>query len=136
MLILDTNVVSGLWKKEDREVVRPWLNRQATASVWLTDITVAELRYGVLGWAEAQGRAQLDSFYEDLITRFLEGGRLASFDTTTTRHFAAGMAKARAAGREVRSFADGAIGGDRARTACDGRHPRHRALRGRWVSRP
>ncbi|KIT14757.1 PIN domain-containing protein [Jannaschia aquimarina] len=109
MMILDTNVVSGLCRGADRPIIQPWLNLQATESVWLTDIVIAELRVGVLGWPEGKGRAQLDAFYEDLIARFMERGRVASFTTATTRHFASGMAKAKAAGREVRSFAEGAI---------------------------
>ena len=109
MLILDTNVVSGLRKKGERDVIRPWLDRQALASVWLTDITVAELRYGVAAHPEDQGRAQIAAFYEALISDFLEAGRIAPFTIATTRHFARGLARARAAGREVRSFADGAI---------------------------
>lgn len=108
MILIDTNVISALLGP-DRDVVQPWLNRQARTSVWLTTITVAELRYGIANMPEGKRRTAYESFNEALIGRFAEGGRIAAFTLATTRHYASAMASARAAGREVRNFADGAI---------------------------
>ena len=54
-------------------------------------------------------RDALDAWCERTLARFAEEDRIAPFDLAATRHFAAGMAGARAAGREVKSFADAAI---------------------------
>ena len=110
MIVVDTNIISALLREADREAVQPWLDRQSRGSVWATTITVAELRHGVALLPEGRRRGALEAFNERVIARFADEGRIAAFDLAATRHFALGMVTARAAGREVRSFADGAIG--------------------------
>jgi plasmid stability protein len=46
MIILDTNVVLEIQKQNVNPNVETWFDRQVLASLWLTTIVVAELRYG------------------------------------------------------------------------------------------
>ena len=47
MILLDTNVISELWKPAPAPQVLQWLDAQATETLFLSAITVAELRYGI-----------------------------------------------------------------------------------------
>jgi predicted nucleic acid-binding protein len=87
--------------------VMAWLNAQAPASVWLTTITVAELRYGAARLDPGRKRSGL----EGLISAYVEEvfkDRIASFDLPATVLFAERAANARRKGSMV-EFADGAI---------------------------
>lgn len=109
MILADTNVLSALLHEDDRAVIEPWLDRQSRGSVWISAATAAEMRYGVAILPTGRRREALDAWCERTLARFAEDGRVAPFDLAASRHFASGMAAARAAGREVKSFADAAI---------------------------
>ena len=47
MIILDTNVVSEAMKAEPAQAVKQWLNNQISRSLYLTSISLAELRVGI-----------------------------------------------------------------------------------------
>jgi len=47
MIVLDTNVVSEAMKPEPHPAVRTWLNAQATETLYLSSVTVAELLFGI-----------------------------------------------------------------------------------------
>lgn len=47
MIILDTNVVSALTRDVPDLPVVAWLDRQPRSSVWITAITVLEIRFGL-----------------------------------------------------------------------------------------
>ena len=47
MIILDTNLVSEPLKPKPNAAVLAWLNRQAPETLYLTTITLAELRAGI-----------------------------------------------------------------------------------------
>lgn len=46
-IILDTNIISEQLRAEPNEKVLRWLNQQPTEALFLSTITVAELRAGV-----------------------------------------------------------------------------------------
>ena len=93
MIILDTNVVSALMLRDPEAVVVEWLNAQTRELIWITSITVFEVRFGI--WARDPGhkQQQLSAAFD----RFLDflGGRVASFDA-----FAASEAARLAASRK------------------------------------
>ena len=47
MIVLDTNVVSALMRREPDPVVVAWLDRLPPESIWTTSITVFEVRLGL-----------------------------------------------------------------------------------------
>jgi toxin FitB len=48
MILLDTNVVSELMRREPASSVVRWLDAQPATSVWITSITVVEIEFGLL----------------------------------------------------------------------------------------
>jgi toxin FitB len=107
MILLDTNVVlEPLRPTPDPRVVE-WIDAQALETLFLSAITVAELRAGVALLPAGKRRAGLQ---ENLETRVLPlfAGRVLPFDLGCTEAYAKLMAKARASGLAVAS-ADGYI---------------------------
>lgn len=107
MILLDTNVVSEpLRAAPDLRVVE-WIDAQPVETLFLSAITVAELRAGVALLPAGKRRTGLR---ESLETRVLPlfAGRVLPFDLGCSPAYAELMAKARARGLAVAS-ADGYI---------------------------
>jgi predicted nucleic acid-binding protein len=107
MILLDTNVVSEPWKiKPDPRVVA-WMDAQAVETLFLSAVTVAELRFGIAAMPAGKRREVLHERVEgELLPVF--AGRVLPFDLEASRAYAEIMAKARSAGRAI-SMADGYI---------------------------
>jgi predicted nucleic acid-binding protein len=108
MIVLDTNVISALMRKEpDKPVVR-WLDAQPVSSVWITAITVMEIRFGLQSMppqstTKTRRQDALLRSFELMLKNMIEG-RIASFDAEAGIHAAELMAQRKRAGRpaEVR----------------------------------
>ena len=74
MIILDTNVLSALMRKEPDDSVVGWLDRQPPESIWITTITLFESRLG-LALLPARARRLVSARRGDLIAC---GGCIAS----------------------------------------------------------
>lgn len=87
--------------------VAEWFDSQALATLYLSAITVAELRFGVQSLPVGRRRSRL---HEGLELRILPmfAGRVLAFDLAASQAYADLMAKARSAGRAV-SASDGYI---------------------------
>jgi predicted nucleic acid-binding protein len=109
MIVLDTNVLSSLMRREPDRAIVEWLDRQPSESVWTTAVTVFEIRFGLGLLAAGRRRRQL----EDAFTRTLEEdlqARVLPFDREAAREAAQRAAQRRAAGRTV-DFRDIEIAG-------------------------
>ena len=107
MILLDTNVVSEpLRHAPDRRVIE-WLDAQSMETLFLSAITVAELRAGVALLPPGRRRAGLQESLEKRVLPLFTG-RVLSFDHVCTHAYAALIAKARSAGVAV-ATADGYI---------------------------
>jgi predicted nucleic acid-binding protein len=100
MIVVDTNVISEMWKIAPSPNVRAWMNAQAVETLYLSAITVAELRLGIAAMPAGKRRA----FYQErlekgLLPAFL--GRVLVFDLATSGAYAELVARARAAGRAI-----------------------------------
>ena len=107
MILLDSNVVwEPLRPSPDTRVIE-WIDAQALETLFLSAITVAELRAGVALLPAGKRRAGL---HESLETRVLPlfAGRVLPFDLGCTQAYAELMAKARASGFAI-ACADGYI---------------------------
>jgi predicted nucleic acid-binding protein len=107
MILLDTNVVSEPLRRAPDARVAVWIDAQALETLFLSAITVAELRAGLALLPAGRRQAGLQ---ESLETRVLPlfSGRVLSFDLGCTQAYADLMAKARASGLAI-SSADGYI---------------------------
>jgi predicted nucleic acid-binding protein len=98
MILLDTNVVSALMRPEPEAQVVKWLNAQPRSSIWITSITVMELRYGLQVMPTGRRREAMLQLLEKLLTEKVEG-RVAPFDTPAAQQAGDLMALRKAQGR-------------------------------------
>lgn len=107
MIVLDTNVISELWKAEPDANVLAWVDAQPAETLCLTTITVAELRYGLATMPHGKRR---EIFQDRLERRVLPAfsGRILSFDLDASKAYAELMARARGEGKAI-GKADGYI---------------------------
>lgn len=104
---MDTNVMSEPLRSSPEPLVSKWLNSQALETLFLSAITVAELRYGIRTLPTGRRRGRLSEALETQILPMFTG-RVLAFDVSTSEVYAELMAKARLAGRAI-SRADGYI---------------------------
>lgn len=104
MILLDSNVVSEPLRPAPDARVIAWIDAQPLETLFLSAITVAELRAGVALLPAGKRRAGLQ---ESLETRVLPlfAGRVLPFDLACTQAYADLMAKARASGLAIASAA-------------------------------
>jgi len=56
MIVLDTKVIFELWKVDPDSNVLAWIDAQAIETLYLSAVTVAELRYGLATMPEGKRR--------------------------------------------------------------------------------
>ena len=100
MILLDTNVISEPQRREPNARVLEWIDAQALETLYLSAITVAELRAGIALMPAGKRR---DSLHEYLEKRLLPmfANRVLPFDMACTKAYAELLAKSRAAGLAV-----------------------------------
>ena len=100
MILLDTNVISEPQRREPNARVLEWIDAQALETLYLSAITVAELRAGIALMPAGKRR---DSLHDNLEKRLLPmfANRVLSFDMACTKAYAELLAKSRAAGLAV-----------------------------------
>lgn len=109
MIVLDTNVLSALMRREPEPAVVSWLDSQASESVWTTAITVFEIRFGLELLAPGRRRRQLEDAFNRAVDEDFQG-RILPFDQEAARAAASRAAERRAAGKPV-DFRDIEIAG-------------------------
>ncbi|MDT7838152.1 type II toxin-antitoxin system VapC family toxin [Aquabacterium sp. OR-4] len=102
MILLDTNVVSEPLRPTPEPRVVAWLDAQAVQTLFLSAITVAELRAGVALLPAGKRRTGLQESLEDRVLPLFEG-RVLPFDLDCTPAYAALTTRARAAGLAIAS---------------------------------
>jgi predicted nucleic acid-binding protein len=107
MILLDTNVVSEPLRRASDARVTEWIDAQALETLFLSSVTVAELRAGLALLPAGKRQAELQKSLETRVLP-LFSGRVLSFDLGCTQAYADLMAKARASGLAI-SSADGYI---------------------------
>jgi len=79
MIILDTNVVSDLMRLVSDKGVVAWLDRQIAESVWITSVTVFEVRTGIEVLPPGRRRIDLSDDFEQYLEADIQG-RVVVFD--------------------------------------------------------
>jgi toxin FitB len=100
MIVLDTNVLSAIMRTEPDQVITKWLDLQPRDSVWITTVTLMELRFGILTLATGQRQAFLSLSLSVLLEEMIQG-RIASFDTEAADRAAVLMAERKRKGRPM-----------------------------------
>ena len=107
MILLDTNILSELMRPAPEVAVEQWLANQPEASLFISAITEAELRYGAKIMPVGKRQAALVAEIEGMLGEDF-GGRILPFDSPAAVAFAEIAAQRRQAGRPI-SQADAQI---------------------------
>jgi predicted nucleic acid-binding protein len=100
VIIVDTNVLSELMKASPAPAVVAWLDAQPADAIWVTSITVFEVRFGLALLPNSKRRRALEAAFESVLEEELEN-RVLDFDVVAARS-ASGLAASRQkAGRAV-----------------------------------
>lgn len=97
MIVLDTNVVSEAMKPEPHPAVRAWLNNQASETLYLSSVTVAELLFGIGALQAGKRKDMLAQTLDGLMRLFRD--RVLPFDIDAARRYAELAVTAKVAGR-------------------------------------
>ena len=100
MIVLDTNVLSALMRTEPEAAVLGWLDRQAPDAIWITAVTVFEVRMGLALLPAGRRRRALETAFERLLAEDLQH-RVLGFDASAATRAAALAAARQSAGRSV-----------------------------------
>ena len=97
MIVLDTNVVTEAMKPEPHPAVRAWLNDQATETLYLSSVTLAELLFGISTLPAGKRKDMLAQALDGLMGLFRD--RVLPFDTDAARRYAELAVTAKTGGR-------------------------------------
>lgn len=100
MIVLDTNVISELMRPAPSGVVLKWVDKQALLTLYVTAITLAEIRSGIALLPDERRKLDLTRNFEDGI-RPLFGDRVLSFDEPASQSYSHLRATARAQGLAI-----------------------------------
>ena len=100
MIVLDTNVLSMLMQKAPEAAVVAWMDRQPAESVWITSVTLFEVRLGLALLPAGRRRQALQAAFSQLLEEDLEN-RILDFDSAAAIAAAALAAERQRAGRPV-----------------------------------
>jgi predicted nucleic acid-binding protein len=107
MILLDTNVVSEPLKLTCDVGVLTWIDAQIIETLYLSTISLAELRFGIAALAPGKRRdTLLTSLEQRILPLFV--GRILPFDAAAAEAYAVLRARARAQGKAI-APADGYI---------------------------
>lgn len=100
MILLDTNVISEAMRPAPDASITQWIDTQPLDTLYLSTITVAELRSGVALLPVGKRR---DALHKSLELRILPqfAGRILPFDFVCTSAYAKVLATARKSGRGI-----------------------------------
>ncbi len=100
MILLDTNVISALMQRQPDPVVVGWLDGLPPGSIWLTSVSVFEVRFGIELLTAGRRRRQLDEAFAISLEEDFEG-RVLPFDQIAAWAAAEMAAAQRRAGRAI-----------------------------------
>lgn len=108
MIVIDTNVLSELWRVAPDPKVLAWMDAQVVETLFLSAITVAELRFGLAAMPQGKRR----TIYQERLEREVLpafAGRVLPFDLDASKAYGELMARARLGAGLAIGNADGYI---------------------------
>ena len=103
MIVLDTNVLSELMRATPSESVVAWVDRQHAATLYLTALSLAEIRFGIAALPTGNRHTALNRQFETGIRPLFED-RVLSFDEAASSECAAIRANARTSGIAISDY--------------------------------
>ncbi len=100
MILLDTNVVSEPLRPTPDARIRDWIDAQPLETMYLSAMTVAELRAGVALMPSGKRRTALHEHMERRVLPMF-AGRVLPFDMACTNAYAELIARVRKAGSGI-----------------------------------
>lgn len=100
MTILDTNVLSALMRTSPDGAVVSWLDRQPADSIWITSVTLFEVRFGLAVLPYGKRRLALERAFERVVEEDL-ANRVLDLDSIAASAAARLAADRQRAGRSV-----------------------------------
>lgn len=100
MIVLDTNVISELMRPAPSDRVIEWLDRQPPEAIWLSSISVLEIRFGLELLVDGARRLRLEQAFDAVLVQDL-AERVLTFDAPAADHTARLAATVRRAGRSM-----------------------------------
>lgn len=97
MIVLDTNVVSEAMKPNPDPAVQRWLNQQLEETLYLSVITLAELKFGIAALPDGARKERLAAALQG--STALYRGRVLPFDEAAASRYAELAVGARTKGR-------------------------------------
>ncbi len=107
MIILDTNVISEPLRQRPHLRVVEWMDQQNVETLYLTAITVGELRYGLAVLPDGKRRTVLRERLETEVLGLFKG-RILPYDLAASEAYGVLMARAKGRGLSI-GTADGNI---------------------------
>jgi hypothetical protein len=109
VIVLDTDVLSALMRRQPDPVAVAWLDSQPAESIWITAITVFEIRFGLALLPNGRRRRQIEDAFIRIVAEDFED-RVLPFEQEAAREAADLAGRQRAQGRPV-DFRDVEIAG-------------------------
>ena len=100
MILLDTNVISEPLKPGGDNAVLEWLDAQAIETLYLSTISLAELRFGIAAMPDGKRKKMLQLKLEESILPFF-AGRILPFDDAASQVYARIRSSARERGLAI-----------------------------------
>jgi toxin FitB len=98
--LLDTNIISNVTKPIPSEALVAWMAERVDENMFISSLTIAEIRRGVLEKPAGKKRRELESWFTGPEgPQALFAGRVFSFDETAALIWARLMAEGTATGR-------------------------------------
>jgi predicted nucleic acid-binding protein len=98
--LLDTNIISNVTKPVPSEALVAWMAERADEDMFISSLTIAEIRRGVLEKPAGKKRRELESWFAGPDgPQALFAGRVLAFDATAALIWARLMAEGTATGR-------------------------------------
>jgi toxin FitB len=98
--LLDTNIISNVTKASPSEKLLAWMMEQNDDDLYISSLTVAEIRRGIFEKAAGKRRNQLEAWFSGPEgPQALFAGRVLSFDEVAALIWARLMAEGKAKGR-------------------------------------
>ena len=98
--LLDTNIISNITKPSPSASLMAWMQEQFDNDLYISSLTVAEIRRGVLETPRGKRRDQLETWFSGPEgPQALFAGRVLSFDETAALVWPRLIAEGRAKGR-------------------------------------
>jgi predicted nucleic acid-binding protein len=98
--LLDTNIISNVTKPDPSELLLEWMSAQSDGDLFISSLTVAEIRRGILDKPRGKKRERLEAWFAGPEgPQSLFRGRVLLFDENAALLWARLMSEGRAAGK-------------------------------------